>query len=421
MSVLAFPAAAAADQSAAAATYAQVAPILQAQCASCHNPQGGAPFNLLTYDDAKQWGGQILDVTQSRYMPPWLPAPDRGDFTGARRLSDADLAAIRTWVGAGMPNDATVRPAPAPAPSPDWTLGKPDLILTLTAPVALPGNGSDVFTNLVVPINSDQRHDLRAIQIRPSDPQAVRSVRIEFDQGGKLQQSDSAKQGIAGMDLPAGIADNTAGLVLWASGSQVLKPRAGESWPVQPGGDLVLGMHLKTTGRKQELQMQIGLYYAQASIKPGSALVLPLAHRGALDIPAGAANTSVEDSYKLPQAALVTAIYPRAHFLARACDAYAITPAGKQVWLLSIPKWDVDWLEVYVYRQPLLLPKGSIVHWKFVYDNSAENPHNPSDPPAAVHGGVDAKEEADGLMLELLPPPGIPTARWRKTMMPAQP
>ena len=69
----------------AAATYAQIAPILQARCASPHNPQGGAPFSLQNYEDAKQWSGQILEVTQSRYMPPWLPAPGKGEFAGERR------------------------------------------------------------------------------------------------------------------------------------------------------------------------------------------------------------------------------------------------------------------------------------------------------------------------------------------------
>jgi hypothetical protein len=118
----------------------------------------------------------------------------------------------------------------------------------------------------------------------------------------------------------------------------------------------------------------------------------------------------------LPQASSVTAIYPRAHFLARTFDAYATTPSGKQVWLLSIPKWDVDWVEVYPYRHPVMLPRGSVVHWKVSYDNSAENPHNPSDPPAAVHGGIGAADEADALLLEMEPAAGANAAAWRKAM-----
>ena len=400
----------------AAATYAQVAPILRSQCAGCHNPQGGAPFSLLTYEDAKQWGGQILDVTQSRYMPPWLPAPGKGDFVGARRLSDAELAAIRTWVGAGMPQGAKAEGLAA-TPQPEWALGQPDSVLTLAEPVALSGNGPDVFTNLVAPFTGEGGHRLRAIQIRPSDPQAVRSARITFDASGKLQQDPDWKQGIAGMETPEGMTADGAELVFWSAGSPVLKPRAGEDWSVKPGSDLLLTTHLKTTGKKLALQLQIGLYYeSKPAASVDQAMVLRLTHRGPIQIAPGASSIVLEDSYKLPSAAAVTAIYPRAHFLAHSFDAYATTPAGKQIWLLSIPKWDVDWLEVYAYRHPVLLPKGSVIHWRVDYDNSAENPHNPSDPPAAVHGGVDAKDEADALLLEVLLPAGMKTAAWRKAL-----
>jgi mono/diheme cytochrome c family protein len=398
----------------AGASYGQVAPILQSRCASCHNPQGGAPFNLLTYEDAKQWSGQILEVTQNRYMPPWLPAPDKGDFLGERRLSDGELEAIRRWVGAGAPGPGEA--APVPAERPQWPLGKPDAILTLAEPVALSGNGHDVFTNLVVPGTGNQTRRLRAIQIRPSDPQAVRSVLLSFDENGALRETDGWKQGIPGMEPPENVAQGTAGLIFWSPGSQALKPRAGESWTLKAGSDLLLTTHLKTTGKKLMLQFQIGLYYEKAASGAGRATIVRLMHRGPIEIPAAASSTTLEDSYTLPQAATVSVIYPRAHFLARSFDAYATTRSGKQVWLLSIPKWDVDWVEAYQYRRPVMLPKGSILHWKVSYDNSAENPHNPSDPPVAVHGGTGAADETDALLLEMEPPAGTNATVWRKTM-----
>jgi mono/diheme cytochrome c family protein len=408
------------------ASYAQVAPILATRCASCHNPQGGAPFNLLTYEDAKQWSGQILEVTQSRYMPPWLPAPGKGDFVGERRLSDAELAAIRTWVGAGAPGpgasgagesgSGNSESATVPE-SQEWPLGRPDTVLTLPEAVELPANGRDVFMNLVVPFAGDQARSLRAIQIRPSDPQAVRGVLLFFDESGRLRQSEGWKHGIAGMEAPEVAAANPAGLIFWSPASQVLKPRAGESWTAKPGGDLLLAAHLKTTGKKMALQFQIGLYYEPKALPGASrAAVLRLQHSGPIEIPAGASRVEIEDSYKLAQPASITAIYPRAHFLARSFEAYATTPTGKQVWLLSIPKWDVDWVEVYQYRRPVMLPRGSVIHWKVSYDNSAENPHNPNDPPVAVHGGSGATDEADGLMLEMEPAAGTNSAAWRKAI-----
>lgn len=408
---------AAAEQPArnAGASYSEVAPILLARCASCHNPQGGAPFSLLAYEDAKQWSGQILEVTQSRYMPPWLPAPGKGDFIGERRLSDAELETIRAWVGADSPGPAA---AAATVPeTPEWPLGKPDAVLTLAEPVALSGNGQDVFTNLVLPFIGDRVRRLRAIQIRPSEPQAVRSVLLSFDESGKLQHTDGWKQGIAGMEPPEGAAPGAAGLIFWSPGSQVLRPRRGESWMVKPGSDLLLTTHLKTTGKKLAVQFQIGLYYeAKPASGAGRASVLRLQHRDPIEIPAGASLTTLTDSYTLPQPASITAIYPRAHFLARTFEAYATTPGGKQVWLLSIPKWDVDWVEVYPYRRPVVLPRGSVIHWMVGYDNSAENPHNPSDPPVAAHGGAGAADEADALLLEMEPTGSANAAAWRKAM-----
>jgi hypothetical protein len=218
------------------------------------------------------------------------------------------------------------------------------------------------------------------------------------------------------MEPPANVTPDAAGLIFWSPGSQGLKPRAGENWTLKPGSDLLLTTHLKTTGRKLALQFQIGLYYEKAASGAGRSTVLRLTHHGPIELPAGAPSTTLEDSYTLPQAAAVGAIYPRAHFLARTFDAYATTPGGKQVWLLSIPKWDVDWVEVYPYRRPVLLPKGSVIHWKVSYDNSAENPHNPSDPPVAAHAGVGVADETDALLLEMEPAAGTNAAVWRKAM-----
>ena len=55
-----------------------VAPIVFAKCSTCHHPGEAAPFSLLTYDDVRRRARQIVEVTQSRFMPPWLPTKDMG-------------------------------------------------------------------------------------------------------------------------------------------------------------------------------------------------------------------------------------------------------------------------------------------------------------------------------------------------------
>src|SRR4051794_19289703 len=74
-----------------------VAPIVFAKCAGCHHPGEAAPFSLLAYDDVHRRAGQIVEVTHSRFMPPWLPAAGHGEFVGERRLTDDELETFRRW------------------------------------------------------------------------------------------------------------------------------------------------------------------------------------------------------------------------------------------------------------------------------------------------------------------------------------
>ena len=39
-----------------------IAPILQRSCQQCHNPDGGAPMSLITYDDVRPWHSRHLRV-----------------------------------------------------------------------------------------------------------------------------------------------------------------------------------------------------------------------------------------------------------------------------------------------------------------------------------------------------------------------
>ena len=72
-----------------------IAPILFANCASCHRPGEVGPFPLLTYADAVKHAGKIAEETAARRMPPWLP--ERGEYPilGERRLRDDQVDAIQ--------------------------------------------------------------------------------------------------------------------------------------------------------------------------------------------------------------------------------------------------------------------------------------------------------------------------------------
>src|SRR4051812_46058089 len=62
--------------------YANVAPILDAKCASCHRSGGIAPFSLTTAKGARAHAAGIVRMTKAGLMPPWMPGPDSAAIIG---------------------------------------------------------------------------------------------------------------------------------------------------------------------------------------------------------------------------------------------------------------------------------------------------------------------------------------------------
>ena len=98
----------------------EVAPILEANCASCHQT-GSIGASMWTLDDAGD-AAEVADglavVTEAGYMPPW-PASDAGiPFRHSRGLTDDEIAVIAEWADAGavldVPGDTPVEVARGP-------------------------------------------------------------------------------------------------------------------------------------------------------------------------------------------------------------------------------------------------------------------------------------------------------------------
>src|SRR5262245_9372363 len=71
--------------------------------ATCHRPGQAAHFSLLTYSEVQKRARNVAEVTSSRYMPPWMPAPGYVHFAGERRLSIDQIGVIQQWFTEGAP------------------------------------------------------------------------------------------------------------------------------------------------------------------------------------------------------------------------------------------------------------------------------------------------------------------------------
>jgi Flp pilus assembly protein TadD len=362
----------------------------------------------VSYDDVAKHAAQIVAVTSRRYMPPWPPEPGYGKFAGDRSLTPEQIGLFAHWLEQGKLRGEEADLAAAPRFTSDWQMGPPDLILRMPAPFRVPATAGDIFRNFVVPSGVTQVRYVRGFELRMSNPRVVHHANIVLDRTRSLRKRDGqdGQPGFAGMDVmtePA--ADNfepDSHFLFWKPAT-VLRPEPDDmSWRLDPETDLVLNLHLQPTGKEEQLQAEVGIYFA-AHPPTHFPMLVQLENDGALHIRPGTKDFVVSDELTLPVDVQVLAIYPHAHYLGKLVEAWATLPGGTRRWLIRITDWDINWQATYDYATPIELPKGTKVSMRIRYDNTAENPRNPNHPPKLVVAGNRSEDEMGHVWLQLLP------------------
>ncbi len=368
-----------------------IAPIIQSNCASCHRPNQSAPFPLLTYDDVSSHANQILEVTHSRFMPPWKPEPGFTRFRGEQRLSDHQLSLLDAWVRSGKSEG---HPANLPAPleySEGWPLGEPDLILQMSEVFPLPASGPDIRQYFVIPAHMTENRLISAIDFRPGAPQAVHHASFYLDTsraGRQLDEADPAP-GYGGFGGPQFESQGT--LSSWFPGMSPRPLPEGMGRLIPRGSDIVAEIHYVCTGKAERDRSKIGLYYARRSARQ---LVIEIqVGNKQLEIPGGENRHLEQASYTLPVDTTLLDVVPHMHVLGREMKVWAASPEGRTKPLIWIKDWDFNWQGQYSFDQPIRLPKGTQIHIDAWFDNSAENPLNPNSPPQPVRWGDSSTDE----------------------------
>jgi hypothetical protein len=93
-----------------------------------------------------------------------------------------------------------------------------------------------------------------------------------------------------------------------------------------------------------------------------------------------------------PADAYLYTLYPHAHYRGSHVELKEILPDGKEVMLLSLPKYDFNWQRDYDPVKPIHVPKGAKLVATWVYDNSVHNAANP-DPKRNVTWGEQTPDE----------------------------
>jgi hypothetical protein len=349
-----------------------VFPIVKARCGACHVDGGIAPMSLMTHADAVPWGESIRSEMTAGHMPPWPADMPHDGFENGAPLTARELNVLLTWATGGTPPGEPDKAPPAVTLASGWSLGKPDLELSLD-PVTLAAGVQEQSRSVTVATKINERRWLRAIDLLPGAPAMVRGAEI-------VLRSDAPVS-------PGSGAITERRLALWLPGESPTPVGAGAGFEIPANAQLVVTVRYKKTWQyeRKELmdQSRVGLYFTDAAAKPVGAYSLqlsaPIDPVTGASIVTGTVKTLERDVHAI-------AIYPEALPRNARVTVDAVLPDGSQQTLIaarSLPEWS----RRYWFRTPIALPRGTRVNAHVSRDEEADldptpAPSSQAKPPA---------------------------------------
>ena len=371
----------------AAVTYLDdVKPLLSEHCVTCHRPAGlnlggmVAPMALTTYAETRPWARAMARMVEAREMPPWHAAQQhRGQFRNERSLTDDEIEIFVEWAKRGAVRGiGDDEPMTQAATSRDgWTIGDPDLVITMPEPFLVGDDVEDLYVDIEVPVPDELAGAdrwIQAIEFKPGSAAVHHLIAYSLSPGGSKIDPGAMIGGIApGTDAdryPEGYAR------LWEKGSSLL-----------------FEMHYhKEPGRGSAVSDQsvMAIKFAEAPVE--HRVMNDNISRYDFSIPAGASSHEVSAAYTFEKDVELLSLLPHMHLRGRSAKYMATYPDGSTELLLYVPRYDFNWQTSYFYDEPKRLPSGTRVEVVMEYDNSADNPSNP-DPTIAVSYGEPTTDE----------------------------
>ncbi len=381
-----------------------IAPIVYQNCAGCHQAGQIGPFALTDYESVKRRAKQMVEVTGERTMPPWHADSTVAEYSNDRSLKPEQISLIADWLAAGTPEGDPAKAPPVPVVKDGWQIGKPDQIATMSEPFTVPAEGRDIYRKFVIPMNLTEDKWVKAIEFHPGDPKVVHHILYYLDTTGKAREYDAKDPapGFNGFNDSNGEFRYIGG---WDVGTQPAELANGLRWFIPKGADLVVQIHYHPNGKETKDQSSVGFHYSdQPTARPWSIIPVP-PHFGAMqgiDIAPGEKEHIEKASFVVPEDCEAFSVNAHAHYLGKRMEMTATFKDGTKKWLLKTTNWDFKWQEDYAFKTPIKLPAGTRLDVLMSYDNSAENPANPTSPPKRVLWGPATTDEMGVLTIAVM-------------------
>jgi len=370
--------------------HADVAPIIHQNCTECHRTGEIGPMPFTTFEEVSAYGEFIEYVTAIGYMPPWTPDPEYRHFLGERFLSQDELETLSAWVDAGKP-EGNPADNPGVPEFPDGSqVGTPDLVFSMSAPYVHGGDMTEQYQVFVIPTNFEEDMAVRAVEVRAGNGAIAHHAILGIDISGTAEQLDAADPDLGYESFgDFGFAAYENFFAGWAPGIEAVVSPEGLGRVIPAGSDLLLQMHYGPTAVEEVDQTELNIFLCDDPIEREvtTGILGPWAIGEPFVIPANEVKT-FHGEYVIPVDVSLLNIAPHCHLIGASWEVFATSPDGSDtIPLISIPDWDFNWQGMFTFPTLTKIPAGYTMEAIGVYDNTADNPFNPNDPPQTVYYG----------------------------------
>jgi mono/diheme cytochrome c family protein len=386
-----------AQGTAAAPTFSKdIAPIFQAKCQACHQPDSIAPMSLVTYQQARPWARSIKDRVARKQMPPWHIDQSVGvqKFKNDMSLSDAQIDTIVKWVDAGAPqgDPKDLPPAKPLVTTNEWQgvvdgYGPPDVVIK-SSEYKMPAVGQDVWYRPMSDIPITEPRWVKMVEIRPTNLKARKILHHSIAYQLLNGDADAVNTGTATFGSSAASASREdlvarrPQLMEWAIGKGYDRFTEGTGKLILPGQKISWDQHLHAVGEEIAGGSEIGLWLYPKGQEPKKRSYLigftGLRQREFVDIPPNSIAYT-EGFTVLKENTMITNFQPHFHLRGKAMKVEAIRPDGSREIVSYVGNFNFNWMTNYIYEDDAspIYPKGTIIQVSAWYDNTAANKDNP--------------------------------------------
>ncbi|MFL5343093.1 MAG: redoxin, partial [Gemmataceae bacterium] len=149
-------------------------------------------------------------------------------------------------------------------------------------------------------------------------------------------------------------------------------------------------MHYTPNGTKTKDRSSVGVTFAKKP--PRFELFTNSFANETISLPPNDPHYKNEATWRLRADARIISFVPHMHWRGKDYKYEVVYPDGRKETVLSVPRWDFNWQNVYQFKEPLQLPKGTKLHAVAHWDNSPNNPLNPA-PEKPVRFGLQTWDE----------------------------